>query len=69
MQRQAVSSSNIASIGYDSRSQTLEIEFRSGGLYEYYDVPEGVYSDFMAAGSHGTYFHDHIKEKYRFAKL
>ncbi|MQB43194.1 KTSC domain-containing protein [Rhizobium sp. ICMP 5592] len=69
MQRQAVSSSNIASVGYNSRSQTLEIEFHSGGLYEYYDVPESVYDDLMAAGSHGTYFHEHIKDKYRFSKL
>lgn len=69
MQRQPVSSSNIASIGYESSSQTLEIEFHSGGVYEYYNVPEGVYTGLLTAGSHGVYFHEHIKEKYRFTKL
>ena len=31
MNREPVSSSNIASIGYDVSSETLEIEFHNGG--------------------------------------
>lgn len=38
MIRQPVSSSNIRSIGYDSKSNTLEIEFHSGGVYQYFGV-------------------------------
>ena len=38
MIRQPVSSSNIRSIGYDSESNTLEIEFHSGGVYQYFGV-------------------------------
>ena len=37
MIRQPVSSSNIRSIGYDSMSSTLEIEFHSGGVYQYFN--------------------------------
>ena len=40
MERQYVSSSNIASIGYDPDNQVLEIEFLSGAVYQYYDVPQ-----------------------------
>lgn len=36
MERQYVSSSNIASIGYDPDNQVLEIEFLSGAVYQYY---------------------------------
>ena len=40
MNRKPVRSSNISSIGYDSESKTLEIEFHSGGVYQYFNVPE-----------------------------
>lgn len=70
MDRTPVSSSNIASIGYDSNSNTLEVEFHNGGLYEYYDIPQGVYDSFMKAPSHGTYFDVNIKKAgYKYRKL
>jgi hypothetical protein len=47
MTMQPVNSSNIAAIGYDPETQTLAIEFRSGGTYEYYDVPEQVFEGLM----------------------
>jgi hypothetical protein len=61
MERVAVSSSNIASVGYDAGTSTLEIEFNSGGVYEYYDVPEYVYDELMNSGSLGSYHHQNIK--------
>ncbi len=69
MERSPVSSSNIASIGYDPRSSTLEVEFNSGGVYQYYDVPEAVYNEFMSASSHGQYLNQIIKGSYRYAKV
>ena len=69
MNRTPVSSSNIASIGYDSDSQTLEVEFHSGGVYQYFDVPQHVYDAFISADSPGSYFAAHIKGKYRFSKV
>lgn len=69
MQRQSVTSSNIASIGYDESAQTLEIEFRDGGIYQYYDVPKEVYEEFINAGSHGKYFHAHIRDEYPHSKI
>ena len=53
MERQYVSSSNIASIGYDPGNMVLEIEFLSGSVYQYYDVPQSIYDGLMAADSHG----------------
>ncbi len=64
MNRQQVSSSNIHSIGYEAKSQILEIEFHSGGIYQYAKVPEAVYRDLMQAGSKGSYFHRNIREQY-----
>lgn len=69
MRRQSVTSSNIASIGYDERSQTLEVEFLNGGVYQYFDVPSQVYNGMMSASSHGQYLAQNIKGHYRFSKV
>jgi len=64
MERQNVRSSNIASIGYDESSETLEIEFNRGGIYQYSNVPLSVYNRLMNASSHGVYFASNIKNDY-----
>ena len=47
MERIAVSSSNLASVGYDEANSVLEIEFNHGGVYQYYDVPLSAYEGLM----------------------
>jgi hypothetical protein len=69
MNRKHVDSSNIDSIGYDLDSQTLEIEFQNGYVYQYFDVPESYYHNLMEAGSHGKNFCDNIKGHFRFARI
>lgn len=69
MKREAVQSSNIASIGYDENSATLEIEFLNGGVYQYFDVPKNIFNEIMEAGSHGQYLAQNIKGHYRFSKV
>lgn len=70
MERENVRSSNLKSIGYDSSTQTLEIEFLNGGLYQYFNVPERIYNGLMAASSHGSYFDSHVKKGgYSYKKL
>lgn len=69
MNRQPVTSSNIASIGYDADSQTLEIEFLNGGVYQYFDVPQHVHEELMNASSHGQYLAQNIKGVYRYSKV
>lgn len=69
MERQSVRSSNISSIGYDEINEILEIEFLSGGIYQYLDVPVYVYEELIDADSHGKYFNEHIKDKYKTKKI
>lgn len=64
MQRTPVASSNIASIGYDIGSETLEIEFKSGKAYQYFNVPQLIYEQLMAAPSHGVFFNANIRNIY-----
>lgn len=70
MERTRVSSSNLASVGYDEANEILEIEFNHGGIYQYFDVPSSVYEGLMNASSHGTYFDSNIKKAgYRYKKI
>lgn len=69
MNRTPVDSSNIADIGYDEATMTLEVGFRNGTVYQYFDVPYPVYQEFMSASSHGTYLNANIKSVYRYVKL
>ena len=61
MDRRSISSSMIRSIGYDTNSSTLEIEFNSGAVWQYYDFPESNWYEFDSAESQGKYFHASIK--------
>ena len=67
MKRLSVRSSNLASIGYDDK--VLEIEFNSGGIYQYHNVPSIVYEQLMSARSHGKYFASNIKNYYTYSKI
>jgi hypothetical protein len=69
MERQPVSSSNIASIGYDPNSETLEIEFNTGKVYQYYNVPQFMHERLMEAPSHGVFFAAEIKNAYACSPL
>lgn len=62
MRRVPVTSSNLRSVGYAPASQTLEIEFDHGGVYQYSGVPQAEYDGLMSASSHGSYFDRHIKK-------
>jgi hypothetical protein len=39
--------------GYSSQTQTLRVKFRSGAVYEYYDVPPNVWRNFQRVKSPG----------------
>lgn len=70
MERQYVSSSNIASIGYDADNMVLGVEFLNGSIYQYYDVPQIIYDGLMAADSHGKYLAAYIKKGgYRYTRI
>ena len=64
MNRTPINSSNICSVGYETETTTLEVEFHSTGVYQYSGVPDSVYQDLMLAASKGAYFHNHIKDRY-----
>ena len=69
LDRVYVTSSNLKSVGYDPSTKMLEIEFRDGALYRYDGVPPDVHCELMGAGSHGKYFHQHIRNVYSYCLI
>jgi hypothetical protein len=69
MDRTQVTSTNVASVGYDGDSQVLEVEFNSGWVYQYFDVPPYEYEALRTSGSVGGYLNEHIKGHYRYTRL
>lgn len=64
-----VDSSNIEAVGYDVDSSTLQVEFKNGGTYQYFDVPERVFNELQHAASVGGYLASAIKGTYRYSKV
>lgn len=69
MDRVSVSSSNVASVGYDESLRILEVEFLNGAVYEYYDVPENVYQELVSASSVGGYLAQRVKKVYGYSQV
>lgn len=69
MDRLPVTSSNLASVGYESETKTLEVEFHTGDIWQYDGVPKGNYALLMSAPSVGSYFAQQIKSVYPGRKI
>lgn len=65
-----VKSSHLHSIGYNPVSQTLDIQFLSGGkTYRYSSVPPQIHSTLLSSPSKGKFFHKHIKDRFAHTSL
>lgn len=73
IERIAVESSNLTSVGYDPATQVLEVEFAKGAVYSYADVPPELYAelmDFKQTGvSVGKFVAQRVVKEYRGVKV
>jgi KTSC domain len=67
--RLPVESTSLASMGFAKEARVLEIEFRSGAIYRYFDVPQNVFEELKRAQSIGRYFAQSIRGKYEFQRV
>jgi KTSC domain len=65
LERQAVKSRILRSVGYDETTKNLEIEFQSGLVYQYAGVPAKVYAALMQSGEMGKYFSEKVRPKFQ----
>ncbi|HEX8655703.1 MAG TPA: KTSC domain-containing protein [Allosphingosinicella sp.] len=59
-------SSAIEQAAYAPATLTLDIWYKGGDRYRYFDVPEPVFDALLAAASAGEYVNREIKPRYRY---
>lgn len=64
----AAGSTNVEEVGpWDYKTQTLTVRFKSGSIYEYYDVPLDVVVRFVESDSPGRFVWSHLRDVYSYA--
>lgn len=68
MERQSVSSTNLSSVGYDGDTETLEIQFQNGSVFQYHGVPVETHDALVQSKSVGSFFSRNIKNVFEHSK-
>jgi hypothetical protein len=66
MERVPLQSRAVASAGYDAETCALEIEFTSGRVYRFSDVPAGVYDWLLRVPNKGVYVARSVTNRYAY---
>lgn len=61
-----VKSSNIDYIGFDVKTETLQIQFNNGNVYQYYNVPKPLFDDLINSSSKGKFAHRFIYFSFKY---
>jgi len=69
MRRTEVESTTLRSAGYAPSQRILELEFTSGAVYQYLEVPAAIYQRLMEADSKGAYFNHEIRDDYQAVRV
>lgn len=67
--RETVASTNVASIGYDEATETLEVEFVNGSIYQYFNVTPALFEQFKNAPSKGQFLNYNIRNAYPYSRV
>jgi KTSC domain len=66
MERVPLQSRAVVSAGYDAETCVLELEFSSGRVYRFKDVPTGVYDWLLRVPNKGVYVTRSITSRYAY---
>ena len=69
MRMTRIDSSAIARVGYDAAKHILRLEYRSGRIYDYFDVPPKKHKDLLSAESPGEFVNLEIKPNYDYSEV
>lgn len=69
MIRTPVISTSIAAVAYDEQSSVLEVEYISGRVYRYLDVPEQVFAWLLKARSKAGFVNRMIRDRYEYTEV
>ncbi len=63
IERKAVKSSQLKSVGFCPDRKCIEVEFNTGAVYRYHDCDQGLFNSLMKAESIGKEFNSTIRSK------
>lgn len=64
MEREVVPSGAIRSIGYDAAARTLEVEFRTGRIYQYEGVPPETHAWLVRIDNKGGFLNRMVIDRF-----
>jgi len=64
-----VESTTLATVAYDEARELLRLEFCSGAVYLYLDVPAAVHQALLDAPSKGRYFNRAIRGRFSYRPI
>jgi hypothetical protein len=67
--RVSLESSLLAWVEYDAVRRHLQVQFRSGERYLYFQAPPACYHNLLEADSKGAYFNHHIRNQFPYQHL
>lgn len=65
MEMIAVRSSAMTAVGYDPATRRMRIRFEQGHSYDFCNVPVAIHNGLIAAVSKGSYYNQHIRDRYQ----
>lgn len=68
MRKKSVQSTAIASVGFTTNN-TLEVRFKTGGTYRYFNVPQETVEQMLSSDSIGSFFAQNISGNFRSRKV
>jgi KTSC domain-containing protein len=69
MNRTTVASAGIAQVGYEEGSETLEIEFVSGKIFQFYNVPLTLFNQLMKSSQKEMYYESNILVRFPYTRI
>ena len=69
MERTPLRSSTLASARYNDEGKALEIEFRSGAIYLYKNVPSAFFTALVEGERPGRFYSFHIRDAFEWEQL
>lgn len=64
IEMEAVTSSNLAALGYNPQKKILAVQFKNGRIFHYSNVPLATVETIYGAGSRGKAYADLVKGKF-----
>ena len=69
MHRTAIAANGISQVGYEDGSEILEIEFTSGSVFQFFNVPSKTFHQLMDAQFKEFYYQNNIHERFPYKRI